>query len=132
MDKEECIQVILSALRNPRWKQSNSVNDWDLNRALQAAGLLLTPEQAKALLAEISRRGLVTGRERRMGDGSISVWGVRITPAGEDWLLQRAVARAASLSRPSPPSRAPSAPQKERPEQAPDPEQPLEAGLKLD
>ena len=132
MDREDCIEVILSALRNPRWRQSSSVNDWDLNRALQTAGVVLTPEQANALLAEISRRGLATGRERRTGEGRISVWGIRITPAGDDWLLQRAVARATSLSRPSPPSRAPSAPECEQPERAADPEQPLESGLRLD
>ena len=92
MDKEECIQVLLSTLQKPSWKRSNSTTDWDLRNILWNAGMLLMPDQAAALLGEIKRRGLITSRERRNDNRIVAMWGVRITPAGEDWLLHRALA----------------------------------------
>lgn len=89
MDKEDCTEALLSTLRNPQWKQSNSVTDWDLSNVLWRAGILLTPEQLSALLADMKRRGLITGRERRGDSRVASLWGVRLTPSGEEWLAQR-------------------------------------------
>lgn len=86
MDKEDCIQVLLSTLQQPLWKSCDSVTDWDLKNVLWKAGLLLTPEQLAALFADIKRRGLVSAGERRVDDRIVALWGVRITPAGEGWL----------------------------------------------
>lgn len=100
MDKEDCIHVLLSALQKPQWKHSSSVSDWDLKNLLWKAGVLLTPEQASGLLADMKRRGLISGRQRRSDDHMVAMSGVRITVAGEDWLLQRALlAAAGAISR---------------------------------
>jgi hypothetical protein len=88
MDREDYIEALLSVLQKPRWRRSNSVADWDLKTILQQAGLVATPDQVAALLSETRRRGLITGRERR-GGGGLSMWGVRITPTGEEWLAKR-------------------------------------------
>lgn len=92
MDKEDCIQLLLSTLQKPLWKSSNSVTDWDLKNILWKAGYLLSPEQADALLADVKRRGLIVSRERRGFPHHSSSWGVRIAAAGKDWLVQRALA----------------------------------------
>ena len=107
MDKEECIQALLSTLQKHPWKQSNSVTDWDLKNVLWNAGLLLQPEQATALLADVKRRGLITSRERRCDNRIVAMWGVRITPIGDDWLSHRAPVSAAHRSQPTaePPAR---------------------------
>ena len=105
MDREDCIQLLLSTLQKPQWKRSNSVADWDLKNVLWRAGCLLTPEQGDALVADTKRRGLITGRERRGCHRATGMWGVRITAEGEDWLLQRALAGAGGvhhLSQPEP------------------------------
>ncbi len=125
MDKEDCIQVLLSALQQPAWRSSNSVTDWDLKDVLWKAGLLLTPEQVAALFSDVKRRGLISGMERRSGDRIVALWGVRITPAGEEWLAQRAQA----ASRPRPPAREEPTPAErgpEPPEPADRPRQPDE------
>lgn len=92
MDKEDCIQVLLAALQQPWWKSCNSVTDWDLKNVLWKAGLLLTPEQVAALFADMKRRGLISGQDRRTEGRIVALWGVRITPAGEEWLAQHAQA----------------------------------------
>ncbi len=92
MDKEDCVQALLSTLQKPQWKHSSSVTDWDLKNVLWQAGLLLPPEQAAALLADMRRRGLITSRERRSDNRIVAMWGVKIAPAGVDWLRQRDVA----------------------------------------
>ncbi len=89
MDKEDCIQVLLSTLQQPLWKSCDSVTDWDLKNVLWRAGLLLTPEQVAALFADIRRRGLITAHERRSEDRIVALWRVKITPAGEEWVAQR-------------------------------------------
>ncbi len=94
MDKEDCIQVILSTLQQPLWKSCDSVTDWDLKNVLWKAGLLLTPEQVAALFADVKRRGLISARDRRNGDHIVALWGARITPAGAEWLSQRELAAA--------------------------------------
>lgn len=132
MDKEDCIQVLLSTLQKPLWKSSNSVTDWDLKNILWRAGILLTPEQIAALLADIKRRGLVSGRDRRSDTKAVALWGVGITPAGEEWLAQRALAAASAGRRlpPNPPeTAAPEAGYSES-EPSPDPSEPVEAGLR--
>ncbi len=93
MDKEDCIQVLLSTLQKPQWKSSNSVTDWDLKSILWQANLLLAPDLASALLADIRRRGLIFARERREDNRIVALWGVRLTPAGEEWLAHRVPAR---------------------------------------
>lgn len=129
MDKEECVQTLLSTLQKPQWKSSNSVTDWDLKNLLWRAGLLLTPEQAAGLLSEMKRRGLIVGRERRSDSRIVAMWGVRLTPAGEDWLSQRAMARTlAPLGAPSSPP-ATTADVADQPEPASDLEEPVEATL---
>jgi hypothetical protein len=100
MDKEDCIEVLLSTLQQPQWKVSHSVTDWDLKNVLWKAGLLLTPEQVAALFADIKRRGLISGSERRSEGRLVALWGVGITQAGEEWVAQRD--RAASHSLPVP------------------------------
>ena len=102
MDKEDCIHALLSTLQKPQWKLSSSVTDWDLKNVLWRAGLLLTPEQAAALLGDMKRRGLISGRERRSDNRIVAMWGVRITPAGEDWLLQRVLGSSGAGRRPAP------------------------------
>ena len=92
MDKEDCIQVLLLALEQPEWKNTTSVTDWDLKNVLWKAGLLLTPEQVAALFADIRRRGLVSGSERRSEGHIVALWGVKITPAGVEWLAQHSQA----------------------------------------
>lgn len=89
MDKEDCIQVVLSALQQPQWKLSNSVTDWDLKNVLWKAGLLLIPEQVAALFADMKRRGLISGSDRRSENQIVALWAVRLTTAGEEWLAQR-------------------------------------------
>jgi hypothetical protein len=103
MDKEDCIEALLSTLRQPQWKQSNSVSDWDLRNVLWRAGILLTPEQVSALLADIKRRGLVAGRERRSDNRIAALWGVKLTSSGEEWLNQRAQGGTITARRPSSP-----------------------------
>ncbi len=103
MDREDCIQLLLSTLQKPQWKRSNSVADWDLKNILWRAGCLLTPEQGDALVADTKRRGLIAGRERRGCHRVVSMWGVRITTEGEDWLLQRALAGAGAVRHPAQP-----------------------------
>ena len=105
MDKEDCIQVLLLALQQPEWKNTTSVTDWDLKNVLWKAGLLLTPEQVAALFADIKRRGLISCSERRSEERIEALWGVKIAPAGVEWLAQRSQAAARS--------RAPSAPSTE-------------------
>ncbi len=90
MDKEDCTQVLLSTLQKPQWKSGNSVTDWDLKDILWRSGVLLCPDQVSALLADVKRRGLISARERREDNRLVALWGVRITPAGEEWLAQRA------------------------------------------
>ncbi|MGE5619402.1 MAG: hypothetical protein ACM3US_09105 [Sphingomonadaceae bacterium] len=92
MDKEDCIQVLLSTLQKPQWKSGNSVTDWDLKCVLQRAGLLLSPEQMAALLADVKRRGLISGRDRRVDSKIVAMWGIRVTTAGEEWLAHRMAA----------------------------------------
>jgi hypothetical protein len=92
MDKEDCIQLLLSTLQKPQWKCSNSVTDWDLKNIIWRAGYLLSPDQADALLADVKRRGLIVSRERRGFPHHSGTWGVRIACAGDDWLVQRAMA----------------------------------------
>ncbi|HEX9015999.1 MAG TPA: hypothetical protein VF960_08390 [Chloroflexota bacterium] len=99
MDKEDCIQVLLSALQQPLWKSCDSVTDWDLKNVLWRAGLLLAPEQAAALFSDIKRRGLISGRERRYDDRIEALWAVRISQTGEEWMAQRSQA----ISRPRTP-----------------------------
>jgi hypothetical protein len=89
MDREDYIKALLSVLHKPQWRRSNSVADWDLQTILHKAGLLATPDQVAALLSETRRSGLIDGRERRGRGGRISLWGVRITSAGEEWLATR-------------------------------------------
>lgn len=89
MDKEDCIQILLSTLQKPQWKSGNSVTDWDLKNVLWRSGLLLGPDQTSALLADVKRRGLIVARERREDGRLVTLWGVQITPAGEEWLSQR-------------------------------------------
>ncbi|HEX2923221.1 MAG TPA: hypothetical protein VHS28_04250 [Chloroflexota bacterium] len=90
MDKEDCIEALLSTLRKPQWKQSNSVTDWDLGNVLWRAGILFTPDQMSALLSDVRRRGLITSRERRCDNRIAALWGVKLTASGEEWLNQRA------------------------------------------
>ena len=90
MDKEDCIQVLLAALQQPWWKSCDSVTDWDLKNVLWKAGLLLTPGQVAALFADILRRGLISGHDRRIDDRVVGLWAVRITSSGEEWLAQHA------------------------------------------
>ncbi len=92
MDKEDCIQLLLSTLQEPRWKSGNSITDWDLKSVLWGAGLLLSPEQAAALLADMKRRGLISCRDRRIDNKIVAMWGVKVTPAGEEWLTHRIAA----------------------------------------
>ncbi len=132
MDKEDCIQTLLSTLQKPQWKSSNSVTDWDLKNILWEAGLLLTPEQVAALLADIRRRGLVAGRERRADNRIVALWGVKLTTAGEEWLAQRAAASADALHRPQQPPTPAAAPPPKEPESqsVQDPSEPMEASLR--
>ena len=103
MDKEDCVQVLLQTLQQPEWSHTTSVTDWDLKNVLWKAGLLLTPEQVAALFADIKRRGLISASERRSEERIEALWGVKITPAGVEWLAQRS--QAAGRSRvPSTPS----------------------------
>jgi hypothetical protein len=88
MDREDYIRALLSVLMKPQWKRCNSVADWDLQAILAKEGLLARPDQVAALLSETRKRGLIAGRERRGTGGGISMWGVRITPAGEEWLAK--------------------------------------------
>ena len=106
MDKEDCIEVLLSTLRKPLWKSNSSTTDWDLKNVLWNAGLLLTPEQAAGLLADVKRRALITARQRTCADGRLSLWGVRITEAGEDWLVQAALGKTRPQQSASPPAEA--------------------------
>jgi len=103
MDKEDCLQVLLLALRQPEWKLTTSVTDWDLKNVLWEAGLLLTPEQVAALFADIRRRGLISGSERRSEGRIVALWGMRITPAGTEWLAQRFQAAGPARTSPTPP-----------------------------
>lgn len=103
MDKDDCIEVLLSTLRKPLWKSNSSTTDWDLKNVLWKAGHLLTPEQAAGLLADVKRRALIRARQRTCADGRLSLWGIRITEAGEDWLVQAALGR----SRPHQPAELP-------------------------
>ncbi|MCL4370586.1 MAG: hypothetical protein M1380_06730 [Chloroflexi bacterium] len=102
MDKEDCIQLLLSTLQKPQWKSGTSITDWDLKNVLWRSGLLVGPDQLSALLADVKRRGLIVARERREDNRLVFLWGVRITPAGEEWLGRRAATRpaAAMQSRP--------------------------------
>lgn len=108
MDKEDCIQLLLSTLQEPQWKSGNSITDWDLKGVLWRASLLLSPEQAAALLADMKRRGLISCRDRRIDNRLVSMWGVKVTPAGEEWLTHRIAATAprcnSAISELSPPS----------------------------
>jgi hypothetical protein len=99
MDKEDCIEVLLSTLQKPQWISSNSVTDWDLQKILWESGLLLGPDQVSALLADVKRRGLIAARERREGNKVVALWGVRITDAGEEWLSQRAAMKPGAAGR---------------------------------
>jgi hypothetical protein len=103
LDKEDCTQVLLSALQQPRWKLSNSVADWDLNNVLWKAGLLLTSEQVAALFSDIRRRGLISASERRSENHIVALWGIEITQVGEEWLAQHS--RAPSRPQPNHASR---------------------------
>ncbi len=100
MDKEDCVHLLLSALARPQWKHSSSVSDWDIKNVLWCAGYLLSPEQVDALLADTRRRGLIAGRERRSVSRQSSMWGVRITQAGENWLVQYTLASACAVRSP--------------------------------
>lgn len=101
MDKEDCIHVLLSTLQKPRWKRSSSITDWDLKNVLWTAGFLPTPEQAAALLSDMKRRCLISGRETRGDNRIVAMWGIRIAPAGEEWLVQRVLGAAADGGRPT-------------------------------
>lgn len=128
MDKEDCIQLLLSTLQKPQWKRSNSITDWDLKNTLWRAGYLLTPEQADALLADTRRRGLIFAHERGGVQRGFGMWGVRVTSAGENWLVQHTLAEADVSRRPSPPEAA-FASDTSAIEQEPRLETPVEVGL---
>ena len=129
MDKEDCIQLLLSTLQEPRWKCSNSVTDWDLKNILWRAGYMLSPEQADALLADIRRRNLIASRERRGASSYTSLWGVHITQAGNEWLVQRSLAEINAINN-TIPSDAASASDYDAPDQRENhPEEAIEVGL---
>jgi hypothetical protein len=99
MDKEDCIHVLLSTLQKPLWKSCGSVTDWDLKNILWGKGILLSPDQVSALLADMKRRGLIAARDRRVDNRIVSMWGVRITPAGEEWVMQRSAGQLGGAAR---------------------------------
>ncbi len=132
MDKEDCIQLLLSTLQKPQWKSGTSITDWDLKNVLWRSGLLVGPDQLSALLADVKRRGLIVARERREDNRLVFLWGVRITPAGEEWLGQRAAARpgAAVSSQPPEEGAAATALVSGEAEGSQNPAEPMEASLR--